>query len=111
MKTGCVIQQVASATLNCICSWSAGRSQARRQPACSRVRTVDGEVARKLSPHSDTQLNYQPRGLKLSVRSSSCFYTAIKREFSEHEILTETIAPVHCSRARENPERHRQIKC
>jgi hypothetical protein len=64
VNTGCATQQVAPATLNCTSSWSAGRSQARRQPARSRARTLDGELARMPSPQqSDTLLNYQPRGL------------------------------------------------
>ena len=61
--TGCIQLQVAPATLNCTSSRSAGRSQARRQPARSRARTLDGELARRLSTlHSDIQLNYQTRG-------------------------------------------------
>ena len=56
MKTGCVIQQVASATLNCICSWSAGRSQARRQPARSRVRTLDGVITADANPTTGAML-------------------------------------------------------
>ena len=46
MKTGCARQQVAPATLNCTSSRSVGRSQARRQPALSRARTLDGDLAR-----------------------------------------------------------------
>ena len=64
MNTGCATQQVAPATLNCTSSRSAGRSQARRQPAHSGARTLDGELARRLSTqYSDTQLNCQPGGL------------------------------------------------
>jgi hypothetical protein len=64
VNTGGATQRVAPATLNCTSSRSAGRSQARRQPARSRARTLDGELARRLSTkYSDTQLNYQPRGL------------------------------------------------
>lgn len=64
MITGCIQLQVAPATRNRISSRSAGRSPARRQPARSRARTLDGELARRLSTqHSDIQLNYQPREL------------------------------------------------
>jgi hypothetical protein len=64
VTTGCATQRVAPATLNCSSSRSAGRSQVRRQPARSRARTLDGELARRLSTkHSDTQLNYQPADL------------------------------------------------
>jgi hypothetical protein len=64
VKTGCARRRVAPATLNCCSSRSAGRSQARRQPARSRARTLDGKLARRLSTQgSDTQLNYQPADL------------------------------------------------
>ena len=64
MNRGCIQLQVAPATLNCVSSRSAGRSQGRRQPARSSARTLDGALVRRLSTqYSDTQLNYQPRGL------------------------------------------------
>jgi hypothetical protein len=64
VTTGCIQLQVAPATLNRTSGWSAGRSQGRRQPARSRARTLDGELARRLStPYSDTQLNCQPADL------------------------------------------------
>ena len=63
MTTGSIRLQVAPATLNCTSSRSAGRSQARRQPARSRACTLDGELARRLSTqYSNTQLNYQLSG-------------------------------------------------
>jgi len=61
---GCAPQQDAPAALNCTSSRSVGRSQARRQPARAGVRTLDGELTRRLSTQrSDTQLNYQPARL------------------------------------------------
>jgi hypothetical protein len=64
VTTGCSRRRVAPATLNCTSSRSAGRSQARRQPARSRARTLDGELALRLSTQAcDTQLNYQPADL------------------------------------------------
>ena len=63
MTTGRIRVQVAPATLNCPSGRSANRSQGRRQPA-RRTRTLDGELARRLSTQrSDTQLNYQPADL------------------------------------------------
>ena len=52
MNTGCATQQVAPATLNCTSSRSAGRSQARRQPARSRARTLCAEHVRQLAGES-----------------------------------------------------------
>jgi hypothetical protein len=61
VNTGCATQQVAPATLNCTSSRSVGRSQARRQPARSRARTLDGELARRLSTIRTLKYNCQPR--------------------------------------------------
>jgi hypothetical protein len=64
VMTGCMRLQVAPATPNCTSSQSAGRSQGRRQPACSRARTLDGELARRLSTQrSDTSLLLRNPGL------------------------------------------------
>jgi hypothetical protein len=49
VKPGCARQPVAPATLNCSSSRSAGRSQARRQPARSRARTLCAEHVRQLA--------------------------------------------------------------
>jgi Phage integrase family len=64
VKTGCARLQVAPATLNCISSRSAGRSQWRRSWRALSARTIDRELARRLSRlDSDTRLNYLARGL------------------------------------------------
>ena len=64
MKIGCARLQVAPATLNCTSSRNAGRSQWRRSRRALSARTIDGELARRLSNlHPDIRLNYQTRGL------------------------------------------------
>jgi hypothetical protein len=68
VKTGCARLQVAPATLNCVFQ-PQRRLAVKGDGAGAQARTLDGEPARRLSTlHSDTQLNYQPRGLTVCQR-------------------------------------------
>ena len=72
MRTGCVRLQVAPATSNCISSRSAGRSQGQRSWRAVSTRTLDGELALRLSTiHSDTQ----------HITISTADLTACQRKF------------------------------
>jgi hypothetical protein len=64
VRSGCARLQVAPATHNCGSSRSAGSQSMAAEPARLSARTIDGELARRLSTlHSDTGLHYQTRGL------------------------------------------------
>jgi hypothetical protein len=52
MRSGCFRRPVAPATLNCSSSRSAGRSQARRQPARLSAPTLCAEHVRQLAGES-----------------------------------------------------------